>query len=188
MQAWLPGGIAELDTDEAAAALVRGWLAAYGPGTMADLKWWTGWTLGLLRRALARLQTVEVALDGGGEPGLVLAGDEEPVAAVAPWAALLPTLDPAPMGWKERGWYLGEHRERLFDRNGNVGQTVGWEGRIVGGWAQRADGEIVVAMLEDAGADADAAIGAEVARLTDALGERRVTPRFRTPLEGELVA
>ena len=29
-----------------------------------------------------------------------------------PWAALLPTLDPTTMGWKERDWYLGAARAR----------------------------------------------------------------------------
>jgi len=155
---------------------------------MADLKWWTGWTVGLLERALAQLDTVEVQLDGG-EVGLVLAGDEEPVAPPEPWVALLPGLDPAPMGWKSRAWYLGEHRERLFDRSGNIGPTVWWEGRIVGGWTQRKDsGEIAVGLLEDVGADAAAAIDAEAARLRPWLGDLRVTPRFRTPLERELAS
>jgi hypothetical protein len=187
MQAWLPGGIPELDTDVAAAELVRRWLTAFGPATTADLRWWTGWTAGLLKRALAQLQTVEVALDGGAT-GLLLAGDEEPVAAPAPWAALLPALDPTAMGWKERDWYLGEHRAALFDRSGNIGPTVWWDGRIVGGWAQRKDGEVVVRLLEDAGSDAAVAIDAELQRLRAALGDLRVTPRFRTPLERELVA
>ncbi|HEV7883818.1 MAG TPA: winged helix DNA-binding domain-containing protein [Solirubrobacteraceae bacterium] len=187
MATWLPGGIEELTTDDAAAVLVRRWLAAYGPGTMADLKWWTGWTMGLLKRALARVETAEVALDGGGT-GLVLAGDEEPVAAPAPAAALLPALDPTAMAWKERDWYLGAHREALFDRSGNIGPTVWWDGRIVGGWAQRKDGEVVVRLLEDTGAEVAGAVGAEVERLRAWLGGIRVTPRFRTPLERELVA
>jgi hypothetical protein len=154
---------------------------------MADLKWWTGWTAGLLKRALARVETAEVALDGGGT-GLVLAGDEEPVAAPAPAAALLPALDPTAMAWKERDWYLGAHREALFDRSGNIGPTVWWDGRIVGGWAQRKDGEVVVRLLEDTGAEVAGAVGAEAERLRAWLGDIRVTPRFRTPLERELVA
>ena len=186
MQTWLPGAIAVLETDAAAAELVRRWLAAYGPGTMADLQWWTGWTKGLLRRALAQLDTTEVALDGGAT-GVVLAGDEEPAPVPEPWAALLPALDPTAMGWKERDWYLGAHREALFDRTGNIGPTVWWEGRIVGGWGQRKDGELVVRLLEDRGADAVAAIDAETARLRGRLGDLRFTPRFRTPLERELV-
>jgi hypothetical protein len=188
MESWLPGGLEELDTDAAAAALVRRWLRAFGPGTYADLKWWTGWTAKQLRRALAAVEAVDVALDGGAV-GLVLPGDDEPAAAPQqPWAALLPALDPGPMGWQERGWYLGEHRARLFDRSGNIGPTIWWNGRIVGGWAQRPDGEIAIALLEDAGSDAAAAIADEAQRVREWIGDVRVTPRFRTPLERELAA
>lgn len=185
MRDWLPGGLPELDADEAAAELVRRWLRAFGPGTYADLKWWTGWPAALLRRALAQVEPAEVGL-AGGRTGLLLAGDDEPAAPGEPWAALLPALDPAPMGWQERGWYLGAHRERLFDRSGNIGPSVWWDGRIVGGWAQRPDGEIALALLEDVGAGAAAAIAAEARRLGDWIGGVRVTPRFRTPLEREL--
>ena len=188
VQTWLPGGLPELDSDEAAAQLVRRWLRAFGPGTYADLKWWTGWKAAPLKRALAQVGPVEVALSSGAT-GLVLPGDDEPVAAPAqPWAALLPALDPAPMGWQERSWYLGAHRERLFDYSGNIGPTIWWDGRIVGGWAQRRDGEVVIALLEDAGADGAAAIAAEAQRVRDWIGGVRVTPRFRTPLERELSA
>jgi hypothetical protein len=186
MEDWLPAGLADLDPDEAAAQLVARWLRAFGPGTYADLKWWTGWTAGTLKRALARVGPVEVALEGGAV-GLVLPGDDEPVSAPdEPFAALLPALDPAPMGWQERGWYLGEHRARLFDRSGNIGPTIWWDGRIVGGWAQRPDGEIALGPLEDAGADATAAIADEARRLRDWIGAVRFKPRFRTPLEREL--
>lgn len=186
LDAWLPGAIADLDTDVAAAELVRRWLGAFGPGTLADLKWWTGWTMGLVKRALAQLEVAEVAL-AGGATGLVLAQDAEPVAQPDRWVALLPALDPAPMGWQERTWYLGEHRAACFDRSGNIGPTVWSDGRIVGGWAQRKDsGEVVVRLLEDIGAEAEAAVLAEAQRLRDWLGDARVTPRFRTPLDREL--
>ena len=69
------------------------------------------------------------------------------------------------MGWKERAWYLGPRERVLFDANGNAGPTVWWDGRVVGGWSQRRDGEIVWKVLEDVGADAVAAIEAEAARL-----------------------
>jgi hypothetical protein len=189
MDAWLPGGIGEMDTDVAAAQLARRWLRAFGPGTLADLKWWTGWTMGLVRRALARLDVADVAL-ADGTPALVLAEDEAPVAAPAqPWVALLPALDPAPMGWQERSWYLGEHRAHCFDRSGNIGPTVWCDGRIVGGWAQRkADGAVVVRLLEDVGVEAERAVAQDAERVRAWIGEARVTPRFRTPLERELSA
>ncbi|MFE6749006.1 winged helix DNA-binding domain-containing protein [Kitasatospora purpeofusca] len=179
----------ELPAREAKAEVVRRWLARYGPGTVEDVKWWTGWTLGDVRRALADVGAVEVALSGGAAAGSVLPGDEGPVAEPEPWAALLPGLDPAVMGWRGRDWYLWpEDVPALFDRAGNAGPTVWWCGRVVGGWAQRADGEVVWRLFGDVGAEAVAAVGAEAERLVGWLGEVRVTPRFRTPLERELVA
>jgi hypothetical protein len=183
---WLPGGVAEWSMHEAQTELVRRWLAGFGPATMADLKWWSGLPMGQVRRAVAEAGAVEVDLDG--TPGLVLADDLDPVSAPEPWAALLPALDPTTMGWAGRDFYLGPHRPVLFDRNGNAGPTIWWDGRVVGGWAQRRTGEAVLRVLEDVGADATAAIEAEAARLADWLGPVRVTPRFRTPLERELVA
>ena len=117
---------------------------------------------------------------------MLLAGDEDSGDDPGPVAALLPALDPTPMGWQSREWFLGPHGPALFDRTGNIGPTVWWAGRIVGGWAQRASGEVVYRLLEDPGSDAAAAIAAEAARLEPWLGPARVTPRFRTPLEREL--
>ncbi|GAA3989235.1 hypothetical protein GCM10022384_41520 [Streptomyces marokkonensis] len=113
-----------------------------------------------------------------------------------PWAALLPALDPTAMAWQHRDWYLAPGlRPMLFDRSGNVGPTVWWNGRVIGGWAQRADGEIVWRILEGEGPggegpgrEAEAAIAAEAERLGSWVGTTRVTPRFRTPLERELSA
>jgi len=184
MESWLPDGIPELPADTARAELVRRWLAAYGPGTHADLKWWTGLSLTQVRKALAVIDTEDVDLDG--TPGVVLAGDAEPVADPGPWVALLPALDPTVMGWTGRAWYLGEHGPALFDRSGNAGPTVWADGRIVGGWAQREDGQVVHRLLEDVGAETSAAIAAEASRLTGWLAPVRVKPRFRTPLEREL--
>ena len=58
--------------------------------------------------------------------------------------------------------------------------------RIVGGWAQRASGEIAFRLLADIGSQATAAVAAEAGRLESWLGAVRVTPRFRTALERDL--
>ncbi|MFE9437881.1 winged helix DNA-binding domain-containing protein [Streptomyces sp. NPDC006602] len=180
----------ELNEAEAQASLLGRWLAACGPATEADLKWWTGWRVTDVRRALAAIGARPVSLDEG--VGYVVEGDVGPVAEPAePWAALLPALDPTAMGWQQRDWYLApELRPALFDYSGNVGPTVWWNGRVVGGWAQRADGEIVWRLLdtEGVGRDAEAAIEAEAERLRGWVGMTRVTPRFRTPVEKELSA
>ncbi|RZB16244.1 winged helix DNA-binding domain-containing protein [Streptomyces sp. F001] len=178
----------ELDVAEAQTALLRRWLTACGPATESDLKWWTGWRVTEVRRALAAIGAQEVRLDEG--TGYVVDGDTEPVTVpVEPWAALLPALDPTAMGWQLRDWFLApDLRPALFDRSGNVGPTVWWDGRVVGGWAQRPDGEIAWRVLDGAGVgrEAQSAIEAEAARLREWVGTTRVTPRFRTPLEREL--
>ncbi|MDQ6710786.1 MAG: winged helix DNA-binding domain-containing protein [Candidatus Dormibacteraeota bacterium] len=170
--------------ERAQAELIRRWLASFGPATLADVVWWTGLTIGAVKRALDQVATAEVNVESG--TALVLADDLDEVRPGAPWAALLPALDPTVMGWFERSWYLGRHREALFDRSGNAGPTVWWDGRVVGGWGQRPEGEIAFRVLEDIGAEGLRAVETAVARLQAWLGPVRVTPGFRTPLEKSL--
>lgn len=188
MEKWLPGGMPDIPVDEARAAVVSAWLARFGPGTPADLKWWTGWTLGQVRAALKALEAVEVDLDG--TVGYVLPSDVDPVADAKPWVALLPALDPTPMGWVQRDWYLGSHGPELFDRTGNIGPSVWCDGRIVGGWAHRADGSVRYELLEDVGKAATRSLERAAARLSDWIGDVRISPRARarSPLEQRLLA
>jgi Winged helix DNA-binding domain len=187
METWLAGPMPELPVEESRVELVRQWLASFGPGTVADLKWWTGWTAGQVKQALALIGPTEVDLDG--QTGLILADDVDPAEPPEHWMALLPALDPTAMGWSQRSWYLGPRADTaLFDRSGNIGPTIWSDGRIVGGWAQRPTGEIVYRVLEDVGRDVVAEVESRAARLADWIGQVRVTPRFRTPIERELSA
>ncbi len=183
---WLATEALEPPTEAARTELARLWLTAFGPATVGDLRWWSGWTAGEAKKALAQLPTVDVDLDG--RPGIVLSDDVAPTDPAEPWAALLPALDPTVMGWRERGWFLGDPsvRAALFDRSGNAGPTVWWNGEVVGAWAQRRDGEIAVRLLGDAGAEGLAAIETAAHRLQASIGDVRITPRFRTPIERQL--
>ena len=62
---------AGLDAAAARAELARRWLTAFGPGLVADLQWWAGWTGGQTKAALAALPVTEVDLGGqaGGRAG-----------------------------------------------------------------------------------------------------------------------
>jgi Winged helix DNA-binding domain len=180
MPDWLGEELAAPPEAEGVAALVERWLRAFGPGTEADLKWWLGSTVKAVRGALADTGAVEVDL--GGRTGYLLPDDLDPPDPVEPWAALLPPLDPTTMGWYERDWYLGPHRQQLFDASGNAGPTVWWDGRVIGGWRQAEDGAVVLQLLEDVGTDGVAAVEREAARLTSWLGGTRVLPRFPSPL------
>jgi Winged helix DNA-binding domain len=184
MEAWLGHQLSPPPHDEALAALVTEWLRAFGPGTETDIKWWVGTTLTAVRKALADVGAVEVDLDG--RAGYLLPDDLEPTDPPEPWAALLPPLDPTTMGWFEREFYLGPYKPQLFDSTGNGGPAVWWDGRIVGGWRQDDGGEVVLQLLEDVGADGDAAIEREAARLNAWLGGTKVLPRFPSPLSKQL--
>jgi hypothetical protein len=181
---WLGAPIEDVDPAAAQATLLGRWLAAFGPATEADIRWWGGWTAREARAALAATPHAEVDL--GGSTGYVLADDLEPTSRPEQAAALLPTLDPTTMGWKGRDWYLGPHGPTLFDSNGNAGPTVWWDGRVVGGWSQRRDGEIALGLLEDVGRDARAAIDAEAERLAVWIGDARFSPGFLPPFQRKL--
>ncbi|MBV9285403.1 MAG: winged helix DNA-binding domain-containing protein, partial [Acidimicrobiia bacterium] len=109
-----------------------------------------------------------------------------PVRPTKPWIALLPSLDATTMGWNDRDWYLGPHGPELFDRMGNAGPTIWCDGRVVGGWAQRRDGEIAYRLVEDIGRAVTAVVGAAAEAVGKLVGDIRYTPRFPTPLEREL--
>lgn len=178
---WLDDAPAAWPEDKGYAELVRRWLATFGPGTENDIVWWLGATKTIVRRALADIGAVEVSLDGGGN-GWVLPDDVDPEEPVAPWAALLPTLDPTVMGWKERSFYLDPaDTPYLFDSNGNAGNTAWWDGRIVGCWVQDDDALVRVVLRHDLGASALAALEAEAARLTAWLDGVRIVNVYASP-------
>jgi hypothetical protein len=133
-----------------------------------------------VRTALAELEAVAVTLDSEAT-GWLLPDDLDATPDPGPWAALLPVLDPTAMGWKERDFYLGPHREQLFDRAGNVGTTAWVDGRIVGCWVQDDDGVVQVRLLERVPAAARGALDEEARRLTAWLDGQRVNSVIRPP-------
>ena len=175
------------DPGPAQQALARRWLTRFGPATVEDLQWWTGWNQTTTRRALSNLPVTEIDLHG--RPGIILSelDTDGPGDASAPVASLLPALDPTPMGWKHRDWFLGLDRQAIFDRAGNIGPTVWWEGEIIGSWAVTATGELRTRVLADRGAEARTAIETAAARLHQRLDGATVTPAVRTPLEQALL-
>ena len=181
MDTWLGEEIEPLEAREGYRELVGHWLQVFGPGTETDIVWWFGATKAAIRQALADVGAVGVQLEDG-QPAWLYPDDLEVVGSPTSTAALLPVLDPTTMGWKERDFYLGPHGVHLFDRAGNGGNTAWWDGRIVGGWIQTEDGEIVLQLLEDVSPEATEALSAERDRLMDWLGDVRVYTYFPSPL------
>jgi hypothetical protein len=182
---WLDGPLARPDAEDASARVVAAYLRSFGPVTETDVRWWTGWSAVQARTALA---TVGAAVVDLGEDGLgyLHPEDVDEVPCSGPWVAMLPSLDSTTMGWKERDWYLGDHAPSLFDRNGNAGPTLWVDGKVVGGWAQRKDGEIVYELLEEVGAESRGDVEARCASLSEWLDGVVVTPRFRSPQDRRL--
>ncbi len=184
MERWTGQTLDGMDRQLAQQDLLRVWLESFGPATEVDIKWWTGWPVRQVREALSVIGAIEVAVEAG--PAYVSDSDIDRIDSSNSWVAFLPSLDPTVMGWKERHWYLGDHAARLFDRNGNAGPTVWADGKVVGGWAQRRDGEVLYRLLEDVDRDVAGSIDKRAHDLQTWLGGTVVTPRFRSPLDKEL--
>ena len=181
---WLGEPMVPMDPAPGYAELVRRWLRTFGPGTEADLVWWLGSTKVAVRTALGDVGAVAVGLEDG-STGWVLPddlADLEAAPEVEPWVALLPTLDPTTMGWRDRAFYLDPlHTPFLFDTAGNGGTTVWVDGRIVGCWVQDDHERVRLVLLEDVSRDARRRLDAEAARLGEFLGGEHITNVFASP-------
>jgi hypothetical protein len=186
MQSWYPDALAPMDRDAAEEGLVRRYLISYGPVTTTDVAWWTGWPKATVRSTLDRIGAVRVEVDDG---EAWLDPDDEDAGQTPidePVVSLLPGLDSTVMGWRERDWYLDPAMAgRLFDRNGNAGPTIWIDGRVVGGWVQRASGEIATEILDPAVEHLRPEIAAEAARVRAMYGETRHKVRFPAPLQAD---
>jgi hypothetical protein len=188
MDAWMPGVLTHQPVDLAASDLVSRYLGAFGPATLDDIVWWTGWTRTQTRAALEAAGVREVRLDDG-STGHSLDGRADAEDDASGSVSFLPSLDPTTMGWKERSWYLEPgHVPMLFDRNGNAGPTIWIDGRVVGGWAQRTDGEIAFQLLTGVGGEERNLIEAEAERTATMFGDIRYRCRFPTPMLTRLLA
>ncbi|MGD8626452.1 MAG: winged helix DNA-binding domain-containing protein, partial [Anaerolineae bacterium] len=186
---WLPeADLGSVSPPEARAWLVGRYLAAFGPATMDDAQWWTGFTKTDTRKALKALaeRVIEVPIEGLAGEHLMLAEDARALHDFAPpdepFVSFLPSLDPYIMGYRDRQRFLAEeHRPQLFDRAGNSVPTVLVNGRVVGAWGQEKDGSVVYHLLEETTEEERALLDAEAARLATFLGEEHLPAGFLSP-------
>ena len=186
---WLPEvDLAAVASEKARAWLVRHYLAAFGPATLADVQWWTGFTKGETEQALHAIgpALVEVAVEGLGGEYWMLGEDVQQLRQLppldAPSAFFLPGLDPYVMGYQDRRRFLApEHRVKVFDRAGNAMPTIWVNGRVVGAWGQREDGSVVCGLFEPVDEMGRALIEGERQRLEAFLGGEYLRPRTHTP-------
>lgn len=164
------------------AELVSRWLWAFGPGTEADLTWWLGATKTAVRRALTDVAAETVRLEDGSTAWL-RPDDLDEVRPASPWAALLPALDPTTMGWRGRDFYVApETAANVYDSAGNGRTTAWWDGRIVGSWVQRSDGNVEILPTARLSSDATTALAHKGAELTSWLNGARLRSILQRPV------
>lgn len=116
---WLPDvDPYAVDEGEARRRLAEAYLAAYGPATPADLRWWAGWTAPEARGAS----------DG-------LDWETEGSMRLREGTYLLPVWDVLMVAYRDRAHLLESDRHRFaYDRFGNATSVVLDGGRVVGVW------------------------------------------------------
>ena len=140
--AYLPCTVAADDEPAATAELIRRYLTAFGPATIADLSQFTILKRTALREVIESMADI-VAVAGpdgaqlfdvhGGDPEL----DAEP-ATLPP--RLLGMWDSVLLAYADRSRVIpDEHRTHVIRRNGDVLPTVLVEGRVRGAWRASTD-------------------------------------------------
>ncbi len=147
---WLPDMV-PADPGPAQLALLRGYLAAYGPATPAHLAQWLATSTVWARELFERAALDEVDLDG--EPAWVWRGDTTFDAAPAPEVRLLPYFDAFQVGSQPRArLFPGRAAERALagSQAGNFPVLL-LDGEVGGVWHQKRAGRRVAITVEPLG-------------------------------------
>jgi hypothetical protein len=136
----LPGvDLRRWDEDVAVRELVHRYVRSYGPVTVSDISWWTGFTKQVCRTALEALDVEEVTVDGWPGP-LFRTREKRESGPRGSEVRVLPLLDPYVQGYRDRVRLLDPARhEFVYDGGGNSTATVVQRGRIVGVWQPSED-------------------------------------------------
>ncbi len=153
--AFLPCTVADDDEAAATAELVRRYLAAFGPATVADLSQFTILKRSSLKAVVESMaDVVTVAGPDGSQLIDVDGGDPRPEAEVATLPPrLLGMWDSVLLAYADRSRVIpDEHRPHVIRRNGDVLPTVLVEGLVRGVWRASPDAIEIRALepLDDA--------------------------------------
>ena len=165
-QDWLP----DIDPDAvepelAMRRLAERYVAAYGPVTIEDVRWWTGWTK---TEALEATEGIDLGRQGS-------ALDDLPALRLLPvWDALL-------VAFRDRGRFLDpSYAPLVYDRFGNATSVVLDDGEVVGQWDLGGSDdplEIKVAPFSKWSEDRWQAVDEQVARIARLLGTQDFSVR-----------
>jgi hypothetical protein len=146
--AWL-GDRPFADENQAIAHLVRRYLGAFGPATIADLRSWSHVATARLRPAIAALPDIVQIKDESGRILLDLEGAPRPPADTPAPPRFLPMWDSVLLAHADRTRVLPQaYRAAVVSRNGDVLPTFLVDGRVAGLWWVEPDGPSTRIALE----------------------------------------
>jgi hypothetical protein len=129
------------DENDAKEQMIRHYLSSYGPVSVTDISWWTGFAKGDVKRILDALKKDLVSVEISGISGsyFMLLSDYESLKSIKlptkPQVHLMPALDPYLMGFKDRQRFLDDaYTQCIYDRSGNATYSILIDGRITGVW------------------------------------------------------
>jgi hypothetical protein len=166
--------------DEALAALVRRYLTAFGPATVADVAQFALVQRARVKVALARLgDEVERLAGPDGAELLDVPGAPQPPAEVTAPPRLLGMWDNVLLAYHDRGRILPpEHRTLVTRRNGDVLPTLLVDGKVAGVW-RPVEGAIEATAFHPLPAEAWTGLADEARSLLAVLADRDPQPYAR---------
>ena len=149
--AWL-GGRRFSDEAQGLVHLVRRYLGAFGPATIADLRSWSHVATARLRPAIAAIHDIVEFRDEAGRVLLDLEDAPRPPADTLAPPRFLPMWDSLLLGHADRSRVLPEvYRAAVISRNGDVLPTFLVDGSVAGLWWVEPDGTGTRIVLEPFG-------------------------------------
>jgi hypothetical protein len=133
--------LSEIEDLHAKEQMIRQYITSYGPVSAKDISWWTGFSMGEIKRIIDVLKNdlISVEIAGISKSLMLLSSDSESLNSIEvstkPQVHLLPALDPYLMGFKDRQRFLDDaHSAWIYDRSGNATNSIMIDGRIAGVW------------------------------------------------------
>ena len=129
-----------VDEEKARELLIKRYVAAFGPVSLNDVVWWTGFRMNEVKRVLEKLQNQLTRIEIFNLKGdyLIQSSDVEMLYSLKPEGYVLnflPSLDLYLMGYKERERYVNsKHFNYVFDGSGNCTSTILLNGEVIGVW------------------------------------------------------
>jgi len=149
--AWLAGA-RELPIEDAESELLRCYLHAYGPATVADFASWTYMKAADAREIWSREAHGLAAVDAAGRPGWVLRSDLRALERAwieTPVVRLLPYFDAYLLGHKDKAHLVdAAHYKRVYRPAGWLSPVLLVDGRIAGVWAYARKGKRLEVRVE----------------------------------------